>query len=350
MDWTIAAPFIHRQNIEHANWLEPYVPGTSHQLTLVPREKPLESWHDRKSKFTGIAEWMVYWRHSLEALETTQGGVITVFPQLAATIGIQKQLTRAFHVPVVAWLFNVGTCHSGLRQQISKASLQHIDRFVVHTHRERHIYSKWLNLPIDRFEFVPYQVPELPILYEEKTQQPFIAALGSAHRDFPTLFEAVEKLNIPTIVASGKRALEGLSIPANVQTPFGIQKAECLKLAQEARINVIPLTPNQQVTAAGQVTLVEAMRMGRAVIATRCLGIEDYVVEGETGLLIDPHSPEQLMQAIEQLWHDEGLRHRLGANAKQYADQNFSDQAAGRALGKVLDSIETHQTPGQCPP
>lgn len=343
MHWTIAAPFIDRQNFNQTNWLEPFVPGNRHQFTLIPRNRPLESWHERKSKFTSMKEWLIYWQQGSDAIRATEGGVITVFPQLAAVLGMLQQLQFGRHVPVVAWLFNVGTCQDGLRRQLSRASMQHIDRFIVHTQRERQIYSEWMNLPIERFEFVPYQVPEIPVTYAEETKQPFITALGSAHRDFPTLFKAVQRLNLPTIVASGKAALEGLVIPVQVKAPLGIKKSGCLRLAQQARINVIPLVPNDQVTAAGQVTIVEAMRMGRAIISTRCLGAEDYIIDGETGLLVEPHSVESMTQAIERLWNDEALRHRLGQAAQQYAADHFSDQAAGQRLGKLLDNIEDAQ-------
>jgi hypothetical protein len=338
MHWTIAAPFFNRSNLGHTSWLERYVPGHQHQFTLIPREKPLPSWHERKSKFTTLDEWLLYWQQGAAAVKATEGGVITVFPQLAAVAGMQQQLLGS-QVPVVAWLFNVGTCHGGLRKQFSKVSLRQITRFIVHTRRERQIYSDWLELPIERFEFVPYQVPEIPVTYAEDTQQPFIAALGSAHRDFSTLFKAVETLKIPTVVASGPRALAGLEIPAQVQTPLGMSKADCLKLAQQARINVVPLAPNHQATAAGQVTIVEAMRMGRALIATRGSGVEDYISDGETGLLAEPHSVTDLMQAIQRLWDDAALRQRISQNAMQYAATHCSDQAAGRALGQVLDAI-----------
>lgn len=341
MHWTIAAPFFDLSNIQQATWLDAHVPGNQHRFTLIPREKPLQSWHERKAKFTTLDEWKVYWNQGSAAFNAAEGGIITVFPQLASVVGMQKRLRMNSDVPIVAWLFNVGTCHAGLRQRFSRASLSRVDRFIVHTRRERQMYSDWLNLPIERFEFVPYQVPEIPVTYEEETQQPFIAALGSAHRDFPTLFEAVETLKIPTVVASGSRALEGLTIPSQVQTPLGIGKADCLRLAQQARINVVPLIPNEQVTAAGQVTIVEAMRMGRALIATRGNGVEDYIIDGETGLLVDPHSVSDLMRAIETLWNDAALRQRIGTQAMQYAVEHFSDEAVGRVLGQVLDSVES---------
>jgi Glycosyl transferases group 1 len=338
MHWIIAAPFIDESNLEQSTWLERYVPSDRHQFGVVPRRKPLENWHNQTSSVTGYKEWLTYWEHGKSAIQSTQGGVITVFPQLASTVGFHQRL-RLKHVPVVAWLFNVGTCSTGIRQYLAKMSLKDVDCFVVHTRRECQIYSEWLDLPLDRFEFVPYQVPEIPLTHPENTTSPFLVAIGSAHRDFQTLFAAAERLNLPTVVASGKRALAGLTLPPQVTAPLGIGKQECLQLSQEARINIVPLAPNDCVTAAGQVTIVEAMRMGRVVVATRCNGAEDYIIHGENGFFVEPGSVEDLVKIVEMLWDDSELRNRVGQSARQYAIDNFSDEAAGSALGRILDRI-----------
>lgn len=81
------------------------------------------------------------------------------------------------------------------------------------------------------------------------------------------------------------------------------------------------------------------MRMGRAVIASRCLGAEDYIQHGETGLLVEPESVDDLEQAIKMLWNDSGLRERLGQAARQYAQEHFSYEAAGVTLGTILDRV-----------
>ncbi len=338
MHWTVAAPFIHNLETD-GEWLIPYVPGDRHQFNVIPRTKPLENWHNRSSPVTGYQEWLVHLQQGRNAVKATEGGVVTVFPQLASAVGVQQRISRR-RIPVVAWLFNVGTCPKGMRRWLAQFSLQEIDRFVVHTRRECDIYSQWLKLPQERFEFLPYQVSEIPITYLENTTLPFVAAIGSAHRDFSTLLTAIAQLNFPTIIASGSRALAGLELPACAQAPLGIGKADCRRFAQEACINVVPLLPGEQVTAAGQVTIVEAMRMGRTVIASRCSGIEDYIIHGETGLLVEPQSVEDLVQALDWLWNDQELRNRLGQNAMRYAAQHFSDEAAGKALSKILNELE----------
>ncbi len=337
MHWTVAASFIHNPAVD-GDWLLPYIPGDRHQFTIVPHSAPLANWHNQSSSVTGYQRWLRYLNQGKAAVKQTHGGVITVFPQLASSVGMYQQLYRK-PVPIVAWLFNVGKCYPGLRQQMARLSLRTVTRFVVHTRRECEIYSRWLGLPKELFQFIPYQTADIPMQYEENTTAPFLAAIGSAHRDFTTLLAVVDKLKLPTVIASGPRSLAGFDIPSCVQTPFGIGKQECLQLAQEARVNVIPMRSDPLITAAGQVTIVESMRMGRALIVSRCNGAEDYIIHGETGLLVEPHSEKELAAAIELLWQDEALRNRLGQAARQYATEYFSDEASGAALGNLLNAI-----------
>ncbi len=329
-------PFVH-EPCDPA-WLVPFVPGKRHEFRFILRQPQSASpgWHNRASRMTRYEEWIGFWQQSKKAWESTQGGLVTVFPQLAAMVGIHQRISRK-RFPVVAWCFNVGACYPGIRQWLSKNALQSINRFVVHSRRERETCSQWLGLPIERFEFVPLQVGEIPVSEQEQTTQPFILAMGSANRDYPTLFEAVERLRLRTIVIAGQHALEGLTIPPQVEVRSGLTHDECRRLAQQARVNIVPLHNHE--TASGQVTIVEAMRMSRAVVATRCMGSEDYINDGETGLLVEPYSVDELAKAINVLWNDRELNHRLSKEAGRYSAEHFSDQAAGSALGRILNSV-----------
>ena len=161
--------------------------------------------------------------------------------------------------------------------------------------------------------------------------------MGSANRDYQTFFDAVERTGIRTIVVASHRCIAGLSIPSNVQILSSRTQEECHRLAQKARLNVVPLI--ERVTAAGQVTIVEAMRMRRPVIATRCAGSEDYIDHGRTGMLVEPHSVGDLADKINQLWRDEELRDSLASEAGRHAEEHFSDEAAGVTLGSILDQF-----------
>lgn len=335
MHWTVAGPVV-------ANpgdfWLTRHVPGDRHQFNCIRRQDNHKlSWHSRASATTNYREWLGIWGQSREAFATSQGGVITVFPQAAALVGLQQRMARTIgrRVPVVSWFDS--NCYSGWKRRVAQTSLREIDHFVVHTQAERKIYSQWLGIPMERFEFVPFYMEYTPEPVPEETERPFIVAAGSASRDFATLFEAVKRLNIRTIVISGPRALEGLEVPPQAEVHFVMDKMEILKLVQQARANVVPLHPTQP--APGIITIVEAMQLGRPVIATRCEGVDDYITDGNTGILVEPRSVDSLTEAIDRVWNDPELRKYLGAQAYSYGKDNLSLEAAGASLGHMLDRI-----------
>lgn len=332
MDWTFVARFTKSAD---ERWLFDYVPGNRHRFHIVPNQGLELNWHQKRTGITQLDEWVDIWQQSSQAF-AQGGGVITAFPQLAATSGLQQRLARK-PLPVVAWCFNLGVCYSGVKGWLAQQAFKDINRFVVHSRREQKSYSEWLQLPLERFEFVPYQIPEIPIVAEEETHEPFILAMGSAQRDYQLFFEVMEQLGWRTIVVAGQHALEGLTIPKNVEIRNGITLSDCYRLAQQARINVVPLLDKD--IATGPSTIVATLRMGKSVVATRTTGSEDYVVDGETGFLTTPDSVAEMRDRIEHLWWDDTLRQRLGANAAHYASEHFSDEAAGMALGRILDKV-----------
>ena len=139
-------------------------------------------------------------------------------------------------------------------------------------------------------------------------------------------------------MVAARHALDGLSPPPNVQCVGGLTPRECRHLAQRARLSVVPVW--NDATASGQVTIVEAMRMGRPVVATRSIGSRDYIDDGVSGLLVEPRDPDGLRSAIDRLWDDGPLRERLGREAASFTERHCSDEAAGAALGRLLDEVE----------
>lgn len=339
MKWSVLAPYFTQKYIDETGWLVRHISNGKHNFELIPRPNPIGKWHERKIKRTTISQWFGHWEHGALALNSDSDGIVTSYPQLPAVIGLQKLLKRS-KKPIIAWTFNVGDYEVGaLRRWLSGICFNQVDRFIVHSYREIDIYSKCFNLPKDRFSFVPYSAPDIEIQYEEDNNSPFIAALGSAHRDFPCLFEVAEKLDTPVVVASSKAALADLSIPKQVKTPFGITRADCWKFAQEGRISVIPLKIKDNVTAAGHVTVIEAMLMARAVIVSDAYGMSDYIKHGETGWLVKPGCRESMKEAIQTLWNDPELRNRIGQNARTYAREHFSYENAALSLEKILDEV-----------
>ena len=337
MHWTVISPFFRNQQPAKNSWLIPFIPGTQHEFELIarPEKSALSNWDRREFQSANYTEWFRHMSQANEAWKKTKGGIIAILPQPSAMVGLRKKLSFK-NIPVVAWAFNLSTCFTGLKGTISRFTLNDIDTFVVHSRRERDLYSQWLKLPRNRFEYIPFYRSKLSNNYEEIRENPFLVSMGTANRDYATLFKVVEELNIPTIVVAAPFAVNNLNIPPQVEVKYGISIEDCHRLSQEARLNVIPIKNID--TAAGQITFVDAMMLGRAIIATKTTGSEDYIFHEDTGILVKPNSVQDLKNAIEILWADEEKRKILGANAKKYAYENFTKEKAGKALGRILDS------------
>lgn len=337
MHWTVAAPF----NRPGDRWLAPFVPG-GHTFDVVPRPGTELNWHDRKSAVSSPQEWWDYARQARTTLTRTgpDDGVITVFPQLAAAVGGLARVRRR-HPPMVAWFFNTAL-YDGARRRAASAALRNVDRFVVHSEVERHAFMEWLGVPLERSVFVPLQYGgSIAPAVEPDDDEPFVLAVGSGHRDFATMFAALETLNYRTIVISSPRALAGCTPPPCVEIREGVPRDEIRRLVQRARINAIPMTTEGIV--AGTVTIVETMRHGRGPVITRRDGVDDYVTHEESGLLVDPFDVEGWRAALARAWDDAALRTRINTGAGAFAEANCTDEAAGRSLGRILDELQAER-------
>jgi glycosyltransferase involved in cell wall biosynthesis len=85
--------------------------------------------------------------------------------------------------------------------------------------------------------------------------------------------------------------------------------------------------------------LLEAMNEGRAVIATRVGGNPEVVAHGQTGLLVPPHDPAALADAILQLAGDAELRRAMGDAGRQRLVSCFSAETVIRKTGALYESL-----------
>lgn len=205
----------------------------------------------------------------------------------------------------------------------------------------------------ERIHVVPYSVdhrffspmPEVP-------QRPgFILSLGEVRsRDYPMLFQAVDGLPLQLLVAASgswyarekRRDIPTAAIPDNVIVSGGFSPVALRALYAQAQFVVLPVYDS--VYSAGATAVLESMCMGRAVIATRSRGLQDFVIDGETGILVDPGDVYGMREAIGYLLaHPEKAR-QMGENSRQRVEQELNlDVYVARIANLLREQIETPQ-------
>ncbi len=82
--------------------------------------------------------------------------------------------------------------------------------------------------------------------------------------------------------------------------------------------------------------IAEAMAAGLPVVSTMLAGIPEMVVDGRTGLLVLPHTPEKLADALERLIINPGLARRMGSRGRRQARKVFETKATTRQLKRLM--------------
>jgi glycosyltransferase involved in cell wall biosynthesis len=103
-------------------------------------------------------------------------------------------------------------------------------------------------------------------------------------------------------------------------------------LQEYAQCAVVAL-PSRQENA--PMAIIEAMAVGKPVVATRVGGIPDLVQEGETGLLVDAGDAVGLARSLVTLLSDATLRRQMGARARQQANARFRLEQVARKYRQV---------------
>ena len=78
--------------------------------------------------------------------------------------------------------------------------------------------------------------------------------------------------------------------------------------------------------------LLEAMALGRPVVATCVGGVPEVVAHRMTGLLVNPRDERALAEACLELALDAGWAQTLSARARRIVEEAFSHEQSGLAL------------------
>jgi glycosyltransferase involved in cell wall biosynthesis len=180
---------------------------------------------------------------------------------------------------------------------------------------------------------------------QEGDKQQYVLSVGRENRDYATLFEALRNSQMRAkIVASGMRDSRAYRNTIadgrlhNVETLEHISYTELRNLYGDCAFVAIPM--HNVDYPAGMTAIMEAMAMGKAVIATYSRGIEEFIDNAVTGFWTEPGNPIALREKMLFLWNNPKLTIEMGKRARESVQSRVDLIRFVEELESILTSLE----------
>jgi glycosyltransferase involved in cell wall biosynthesis len=270
-------------------------------------------------------------------------------------------------IPLVStlhgWTSTGGLSKNRIYEWLQRKSLKHIDAVVL-VHRGMLSNPELKKVRGVHFHIVNNAIPFDPATQQtQQTQQTLdrtivqfcqqdftLGSIGrlSPEKGYNYLIEALDRLvkdgldaRLVIIGEGGERgSLERLA------SELGIADRVLLPGYRDGAKRYLPLFNVfvlSSLTEGLPITLLEAMRAGTPVAATRVGGIPDVL--GEAGILVQPESPVALAEAIGRIQGNEALASRLSAAARRALKVRFSSPVMASGYLKIYQSVLSSDSP-----
>jgi glycosyltransferase involved in cell wall biosynthesis len=271
------------------------------------------------------------WRCARQATSNNAAAIAAHSQFSTLWVSLALRVLRS-NVPLISFSFHYSILPSGIRLTLAKWAFRRVARFIVHSEPERARYANYFGLPIQLFDLVRWGVEPASVEAGEGPPVipgPYICAVGKDGRDYQTLIEAMQGLpNLNLVVVAQPHNLKSISVPDNVRILVNIPLQDAMNIMKYCQFMALPLETNE--TSCGHITIVSAMFCGKAIVATRSIGIADYFPENYAAPTVPAGDVEGWRTALAAVAQNISLQTHCGEAGRAFALHYCSHQAALR--------------------
>lgn len=235
--------------------------------------------------------------------------------------------------------------NSGFAHLIERIFMRLVDRGVtlysVYTTQELTLFPEIWGISPDKMRFCQFYMDPERTNYQPnvKRDPDMVFAGGISKREYGPLIEAAHLLPEVHFYLATTYEFDPETLPANVTVEWP-DLPEYVGKMNEAALIVIPLKTGLKRTI-GLLTILEAMTLEQLVISSNAMGVEDYITEGETGMIVPP-TAEGYAEAIR--WAMDPFNaaavQRIREQARRAVLEDFSLESLVTQMLKILDEAQ----------
>ena len=339
---------IHNRFSLHENcFFQAELHDLGHEVEIMPGGPDLAH-RTRTQRLRGWAALLASaWKKSGQSLSAQpRPSVVFVNTHIEAMVlAFRRRLVRGPRPSAALVSFIVGQPKCGfsgwLRRAYYGRVLAAVDLAVCHTREELERYRTWYPKLADRLQFQAFGFavdphPQLKPTEREIPGEPYLFSAGRSSRDYATLIQAVDGLDIPLYVACDRYSeLSQMDLPSNVTVLRDCYGRDFRQWLKGAQVAVTPLQPVAH--SAGQMVVMEALTLGVPQIVTDVPGIRGYTDEGQAVELVPAGDVEALRERILMLWPDQALRASLQARGRSFFDSHLTRKVMWKSMFRMVE-------------
>lgn len=242
---------------------------------------------------------------------------------------LRRGVPRSRQSPLLViscWLAHVLTRSSPRRRAGYRWAYRSVDLLYYFSTNQGEMLRDILRLPDERLRFLPFGVDTETFCPIGQRDEGYLLAVGrDKGRDWPTFFDAVKGLDMVVKVLCRPSQIAGLTVPGNVEILGHVDRERYRQLLGGATVVAVVTRPVEY--PSGQSVLLEAMAMGKTVVATATPSLSEYLDDGSDCLAVPPGDADAVRERIEEAAGDEGLRARIGSAARRTVETAYSSDA-----------------------
>lgn len=239
-------------------------------------------------------------------------------------------------------LFDIGSFNSaketGIIHAFMKFASKSIDGVIYHTSSQIDYYIKRFPWLVKRSKFVLFGTdPDFFLTKSTLRTENFVLSIGYNKRDWDTLLKAFEKLNSKNLFLKiiGRTDLK-TTLP-NVELKKYIPINQLVKEIQDCKFVVVPLDYFNY--SYGQMTVLQAMSLGKAVIAARVPSLVDYIEDEVTGIFYESKNVNDLTDKMNLIIEDQRFCKQLETNARKKIETKYNEKEMADQIFQFITSI-----------
>lgn len=198
------------------------------------------------------------------------------------------------------------------------------------------------NLGIDRkkLSFIPFGVDNIFFKYSNRDDGYILSVGRDNGRNYKPLIEAARGVKENFIIITSERNMKNIKdIPDNVKVFYDLEYEEVRRYYEGAKMVVVSST-NENILdgsdCSGQMTILDAMACGKAVVATYRSWMNDYFKNKEDIIIVDSEDSFKLKEGINILLADADLRKEIGRKARENIDNRLNSKIMAQKISNLI--------------